>query len=30
MAIDPIWFAVGTYAVGALVIAGLLGLYFRR
>lgn len=30
MAIDPIWFVVGAYALGAIVIAGLLALYFRR
>jgi hypothetical protein len=30
MAIDPIWFAVGAYALGAIIIAGLLALYFRK
>jgi hypothetical protein len=30
MAIDPIWFVVGAYALGAVVIAGLVALYFRR
>jgi hypothetical protein len=30
MAIDPIWFVVGAYALGAIVIAGLVALYFRR
>ncbi len=30
MAIDPIWYVVGAYALGAVVIAGLVALYFRR
>jgi len=30
MAIDPIWFVVGAYALGAIVVAGLIALYFRR
>jgi hypothetical protein len=30
MAIDPIWFIVGAYALGAIVIAGILALYFRN
>ncbi len=30
MAIDPIWFVVGAYALGAIVVAGLVALYFRR
>lgn len=30
MAIDPMWFMVGAYAVGAIVVAIVLALYFRR
>jgi hypothetical protein len=30
MAIDPIWFVVGAYALGAIVVAGLVALYFRK
>jgi hypothetical protein len=30
MAIDPAWFVVGAYVAGAILIAVLLGLYFRK
>lgn len=30
MAIDPMWFIVGAYALGAIVIAGILAFYFRK
>ncbi len=30
MAIDPAWFVVGAYVAGAILVAALLGLYFRK
>ncbi len=30
MAIDPAWFVVGAYVAGAILVAVLLGLYFRK
>lgn len=30
MAIDPIWFMVGAYAAGAIVVAVLVARYFRK
>lgn len=30
MAIDPMWFAVGAYAAGAIVLAVVVALYFRK
>jgi len=30
MAIDPIWFMVGAYAAGAIVLAVLIAKYFRK
>jgi hypothetical protein len=30
MAIDPIWFMVGAYAAGAIVVAVLIARYFRK
>jgi hypothetical protein len=30
MAIDPVWFVVGAYVAGAILVAVILGLYFRK
>jgi hypothetical protein len=30
MAIDPMWFLVGAYAAGAIVVALLVARYFRK
>ena len=30
IAIDPMWFVVGAYAAGAIVVALLLARYFRQ
>lgn len=30
MAIDPMWYMVGAYVAGAIVVAALLARYFRK
>jgi hypothetical protein len=30
MAIDPVWFMVAAYVVGAVIIGSLIAVYFRR
>jgi hypothetical protein len=30
MAIDPVWFAVGAYVLGAIIVAAIVAWYFRK